>query len=725
MTYQNWTYRVLINSLVSDWQFIESFNSETNINRIEDENEIFSRYKINSITAYRSEDIDLLQTLSLTEYETTIEVYLNDNLQLSGTMELLPDIDENRGHYKYKIQATDIYSDIVDNYDEDFEILNDVVTITGVQGKTINIPLTFKTGTNFSDGIGSLWSSLAGTNIYARQNETVTPERFELIEDIDGWTYVAPVNPNGTYNISRDWTYSNYGTPVISTDWGTYQQFQSAQSRTINNDYIQGMYTHIFEYLAASTYNQVGVDNFAYYPSYTQHTRCLDFISVIKYLIGQVDSSTQFEDAAIPASTDSFYYLKTFTDPDTNTPLSDLHISLISDFILNDDFSETDTPSTKSSITLKKIFDYLKAKYSIYWELENRSGTYYFIFKHYTEVNKITGRNPDLTNHYYINWSSDKKQYEYDRGKIYKRLKRNELASNVDFVGLDVIINEFEVLNTLDLTYSVFFVDLLDMQINRGTYPASSTSQYAMMSTIVEQEITNIFSSDNNFTNTAGLQGFETFSFTQTTQTMAAINIVGNNGIAVQSNISSLPAAFGKIITGDVLEVEYTLIMNSGTNPEIVIDGVTYPLTIGNNTFSTNAMGYLPDTRFIVQANGITATDFSLTFNHVYITRTKVLQSTGAITDLTLSNAALSLANADNNNLSKLPSLDVNINGSNVTLSADNLDKIRNMTDIKAPLMYFDRWFFEDLVITSLGNAELVSIDQKNDNSLATIKLRF
>ncbi len=726
MTYQNWIYRILIEN--NNYHTVTPVTGSVSILKNRQSNEIFGRFELDSITVY-GDDVDFLEGLDSSN--TDIEIYLNGVLQVVGIIDLIPDIDDNTKFYTYPLSLKDEYTNLVDGYETEINVINDTdIDRVGVKSFSQIQKLTYKQNSNFSDGIGSLFgvfSGGGGIDIYARQEITINTQSANVLIGKDGWTFVLD-NGDGTYQIARAFSDTGLPSPAINTLESEYNTQTYTAGRywdktgasglsindtlTFNNGTTSENITFLFEQDAGGgIYAQNGVYDDRYYGDEIQYyTRFRDLFQTIEFIVGELDSSILFDKSG--GENDSFYYFKTFQNGASQYTLKNLWISSISDMILDVDGFEQDT-QTLCNLTFKKLTDFLKNRFRVFWELREDSGNYYIIFKHWTETQKTISKNPDLTNWYNINWSISKKQSTFDKAKIFKQIKRGNFASNSDFVGADIFILNISTNDVLILDNSVFFDDITDIYTNQSAYPNNSTNQFAIVTTDdIELRPEDALSS-LVFANDIVGELYESFSYIGSTIT--AQNTIGTGSCRTDAKVST------GISGTDFYKIDYDLTVTSGITPLLFIGNKTYTLSPGTGQILITQ----PQTpeRWYVKVSAASA--FTLTFNSVNSAIYPIMISTGELSGLSLQNTAISIANTDTDHIANIPFSNVNVNGSDIVLSEAQLSNIKSVASINTPLSDFGRWFFSDLVNIDLGNAEIQGIAQNTDNKLAVIQLMF
>jgi hypothetical protein len=699
---------------------VKPFSEGFSMSKKEQNNEIFARFDFSDIRFYYK-DVQTLKVLATQKDTTEIQILLNGTLQGTGIVELLASVDDDKVIYEYNVKNDDIYTDIVDGYDTEINTITDSIDSVGVKSNTDFSELTFSSSFNFADGIGSLFGVFGGVNVYARQNLRVPDAVADSYIGSGGWKFVADFF-NET-DIARSFADSGLAAPTIgnfatvSNTAGDYLTSTTAQGHGTNDKFIYEGENMV--YLREDSSGAPTLVNYAlysdrYYENITWYSRFRSLFDVVKYVVGQIDSTILFDSTG--TTTDSFYYFISYVNPDTQNSLKNLFVSGVPDLILDDSGFQSSEPQTIGRTTFRKITDYLKEKFNIFWKLEDRSGSIYMVFKHWTETQKNTGKNADLNNWLNVNWTKNKNQYKYNSSEFYRLLKRKEIASGIDFVGSDIQTVGLNTEAIKELQFSTFFCDLSDLQASQSSYPDNSVTQFMLITTGGIQYGDQIVDA-TTFAYVNDLAPLFD-NFTWVTDTITADSVAAAQ---CRTNFSITSGGVGGNAADNFqTDIEYTLTINSGATPVLNIEGVEHTLTAGNNTMTINVP--YPN-RWFITVSG--ASDFVLQWIDIKATYYEVLESTGALTGETKQNVALSVANSDAEHIGQIPSNKAIVNGIEITLASDEKLKVKNITEIQAPLGDYGLWFFDDLLTTDLGDVEIESITQQNNNSLAKFKLKF
>jgi hypothetical protein len=730
-THQQYTYEVNRSTAGTDFVSLDVIDRKFPLSKKVQDGEIFGRFHDFSIECYDA-GFELLQAIALNKQQTELKVYLNGVLQVQGVIELLGFQDDNKELSKLKVKVDDPYKLLLEGINKEFNYLDGDLDIWTLLAETNFIPLTYKLTSNFTDPaaspVGSLWgtsSDPSATAVYARQEWRVKDFVANELIGTSGWVQLTD-HGDGTITIVRDWTSTSYPASSWNGNWRIYDTASGSQGRALmqqmqpdelQNPTIQidEIVTHLFENNNAGTWEQIGILNDTYYGDTQKfYTRARKLFDIIEYLVGQIDATIAFETDG--SADDSYFYFKDYTNSESQDTLAELMVTQITDFILNDAGNEKSDPATIANITLEKILNYIKKRFYVFWELENRSGTYYFVFKHWTERSFVAGYDFTDFSYYGVNWTAGKKQYETEQSKLWKYRKRSELSGNEDFVGLDLILLNVNTEDIDAVDFAVFYTDIWDIQNNPSKYPDNSTNQFNLATTERKSSGTDLLGS-TNISNDSAPNDYETYAYNTGTQQMDADNTSGNGYATIDTGIS--------LVRGDALEVDYDLTINSGSGTiTFVIDAVSYTLSAGTgNKIYTKTVRNASNYQFTIRTSSVI--NFTLVFNSIKKYYYNVLKSTGAISGDSVLNAAISIANTDDEHLAKIPLADINVNGVDITLAANQLEKIRKIKTIMAPLIDFADFDFSENINTDLGQTEIESISLPDANKLAKFDLMF
>ncbi len=208
-----------------------------------------------------------------------------------------------------------------------------------------------------------------------------------------------------------------------------------------------------------------------------RYTRTRKFEEVVKFIVNTLDPSIKFDSS--PTSFNSFNYFISFTKG-SYRPLANLFLDSMSNAILLDSGAEKTNEASICNFSLKRLTDYLKINYKIYWKIDTRIDGNYFRFIHYSEILRSVAI--DLTNYLGIDWTANKSEFKFIQKDKFSRIKRVNTAGNIDFLGSDMIFPNltgiFPEVNEINQTD--VFTDVLDMFYTKSRYPGDSLNQIAL-----------------------------------------------------------------------------------------------------------------------------------------------------------------------------------------------------------------------------------------------------
>lgn len=513
-----------------------------------------------------------------------------------------------------------------------------------------------------------------------------------VLPSVDGWKNLGPVTLNGE-------DYHKFGR-VPYSGYITFQYSATTQD---------------------SGYSQRDISAFG---TYVTLTRNRFFKDVIKYLAERIDPTIEFEDNETPSTTDSFYWLKTYEPTSGEFPFKYLTCGQISDVILNDQQLEKSNGATKFILRFNDLMKFVYEKFRLNWYLEDRSGTYYFIFKHDSEISYSQGAaaEHDQTNLLGHNWTINRGGIQYDDEYKYGRLKRKTIAFNTDHVGADIIVNSLQnIFHDTEIQLNNGFTDIWDILENPSRYPETDNSGFVL------------FSTDRS----AGSE-----LLTSITNQAGSYDVVVYGAGSLQLEVSSAPFPSARADSNDISgipgsnKIKITLVasLTSGTMPGIRVveqGGVTtdYTLSAGSNTiYHTLDEDFTSDQSFYVQfrnpsGQSTVFTCVSLSIKHVIYETRKV---TGALTGEQQMNADLSIANMDvDAYLYQMPGKNLTVNGDVVNVDDSRLQTDRLYNEFITPIYQTEKIDFQKSIKTDAGQLvpDEVTISMKDD--FATIKGRL
>jgi len=701
------------------------------------DNEVFARFDKIGTMRFFGKDVDLLEALGKQVGATQIKIYLDGVLQVTGRMVLTPNKDLNRKIYEYSdIEIVDEYRTIVDGYEYEFNLIDSGISRFAVSISDQYDYFTLTLYSNFGDGIGSFLTTISvrdesvftDVDIYARQNRTEPDAVASQLIGTNGWQFVQD-NGDGTTDIARDWVYSGLAAPQ-GNQIGVYGfGYPDEPAPAINTILVSGgnAVTHITDGREEPIDIPpdrpepglrifYGIFNDRYYPlSSGTYTRCRDLYDTIKYIVFQLDSSILFDESG--TSDDTFFYFKNHTNPDGQNPFEKVLISALPDFILNEDGTEKSDPQAIAYLSFKKITDYFKQVFNVYWFLEERGSDYYMKFVWEPDTNMTIGNNPDLTNLKGINYTVDKKQTEYNSEGNFLLRKRETIATNPDFVGRDISTVGLNTSEVQSFSLSTFFTDVNAILQNPSDFPDNTVNQFVLICTDNAQS-DDILASDTPPVFINSIPSFESFTYNPTTRELSATNTTGIGQSETDVDVD------GGLPYPSTFEVNYDLQVISGETPGISFLGRNTQLTPGTGQTLSSPDSVTGPVKIIV--NSFAQSEFKLTFNYIKQDGLRVLNSTGALTGTAnVPNAALSLANLDDEHIALMPSEIVIVNGSGRIIADNRRLRQNDLATIKFPLSDFANWDFSRSVKTDIANAEIKSISVGQNNELAEIQTRI
>lgn len=702
---QEFTYEVATQPGI--YVAVNPFFEGQNFSRSKEFPQIYDRFESGSLKFFEK-DYDFVKEMETKQNETGLRMFQNGVLQYDAILNLQGNYNDDTKIVNLNMKVDDHFTNIEDENTDEKNFIDGGLELFTVISETDTAKLTFKLDINFTDPIsspvGSIWDSytlatLVPVFFYARQERTVINFVADEIIGTDGWVLLID-NGDGTSDIVRDWTDTSLDTPSFGVNWGIYEDLSTLSGRTVNQQINGGIYTHFVEDLEISVYHQVGLFNEVYYGELKRYTRNRKLFDVLIWLVGEIDSSIQFEDNEVPATTDSFDFMKTFQNSESQFPFKLLMLSVISDFILTGAGTEKDEPSTIGLITFTKIMQMLN-RLSIFWTIEVRGSTPYFITKYKPDINIDYGLNPNPSNHFGIDWLAGKNEYEFDTSKQFRQLvfQNDNSGGNVDFLQNTVIVPKISDNKIVTKPTGSTFYDIWDMQNNPSDYPFNGTNSYVLIATekeIIGDEISLVFANVS----------YDTFTWVDPLAT------------AIQaSGLASAQAIINTLVRGDAIVLDVDI---AGTgSPRFQFGGFAYELQTGNNLIYLRAVtDSFPK---VLQIQSFTAANFTITFNSVKLYVHKALKTTGALSDELVVNAALSNANTVDEHLSDMADKDVVVNGVEVLLPTNRVVKLRKQ-EFKIPINNLKGEIcFEDLI----GKLEIDDVSGETSQGSFTVSGRF
>lgn len=726
------------------------------------DNEIYYRLSYDGdIILYGETNINNLRSAIINNYSFLIDIYFDSSLIYIGLLDINGEFDYDKFTFKSRLITYDKYYNLIQNYNKDFNILD-----------TANVPeiwkiyttydtksrIVFNVDSPFGDGVGSAWGTpIAIDDTYPPTTfiQLYAREELELIDNInasqfvgsDGWTLKT-----GTTNvIIRDWTYS-YSDSIsqfyIFPKYETSDMFEYPLISQGENDYINEQllyiapnidnrnitelsnYTIVYNsgILLPTSMRAVIYANVDLYPSnkifYTRARKLFDIIENLVTLYGYTINENTFA-----------YF-------ESKEKFQNLLVESISDAILDGFNNEKPFPTVLCNVTFKRITDYLKEKFNIYYYITDDN---VIIFLHWTS--RFTGLIAigmnDLTTWQGINFCKNKNVITYDNNEKFNIIKRLNTGFYLDFVGKDILFSQVRIDNKKELSNEYMYIDIYDSLANKSKYPQNETN-LMLFSCNSNTEINLLqyfrngqldgdlrFFKINNEEGIKHVYPDENQNFIFTSEPISAgatsrmlsntMNFVPNEtlNLTIKSTWNYYPAAYNiKLIKNwenwltyeiiyqeDITTNDYTLNYTFTEYTENVM------LLILSNYFNNSPAYYL-----------INFTEINITSNKLFIIR----EAAGILNTITLPNMELSQSYCDNEEYAGAYDINANINGVDVELSESQLLKIKTQTIQTVSNNFVNDFDPEMYIKTELTeNGELKEIVQPLDKSPINLILKY
>jgi hypothetical protein len=227
-------------------------------------------------------------------------------------------------------------------------------------------------------------SFVSGTEYQHDYSWAINYRAFQALGYYDDGDKYPPDNREWTYD--SDVTVSGVVYPKYLRKLDIPNDF-SFEVGKIKYEYTAGSF--IYSYLFVTSPDKASLTITNTLTQYTTFERAFDFYTAVQKVVQNIDSTILFDSTG--TTTDSFYFLKNYTGESltfgsTTTTKCFEYLSLvqITDIILESDNMQKDQPATIGMLTFEKIINFFE-NIGIYYYLENRTGTYYFVTKHFTE----------------------------------------------------------------------------------------------------------------------------------------------------------------------------------------------------------------------------------------------------------------------------------------------------------------------------------------------------
>lgn len=454
------------------------------------ENEAFYRYKLDGDLLFWGDDyLSILDYKDLTNSPNLlIDIYQNDVYIFTSNLDIRSvSINYDNKTIQCKASETeDIYKKVLKNLDKEQSIFIQTPETVYVQKppKRLQFYTTNVTGSSlfFNYSVYQLFD----IDIYARQEIYIftEAEKNALIEQ--GWIEFAGI-------LVKDWV-DDFRTPILSdfyyiltlTDYSFTANYQYEitdypDSETGNALSELSDFTAITKFQITNQFSPdylkfvyFSLKNEDYYLKsetfYTYTTRASYFKYVILLFFKSID-----------ARIDNLYWdFSSF-----GSVYNDLYLMTLSDFCLSDTNEVKSDAATNSKLSLKKILQYLKDFWKVYWTLsEYDTNKYIITFSHYSDIyTRTTNTAPgnDTTNYKGLNFTEGNNIINYDYTKKYSKITRSTTSVDVDFVGADINFPNIEVDNSLSIDNNTFFSDLNDIYLRKNVYSGDSIEHFVIL----------------------------------------------------------------------------------------------------------------------------------------------------------------------------------------------------------------------------------------------------
>ncbi len=457
------------------------------------DNEMFYRYKLDGNLIFWGADYnDLLTFIGFNVGQFVLVHVYQNNTKLFETYIDIKNVSIN---YDSKLitcktgETNDIYHQILKDIDKEQSIFLESKQTIKVQKETKRLYL-YEYPVDSADIFFTYTYNTYSRVIWARQEiytYTESEKNAYLAAgwSIDGLILVKSWTPDFPAPISGDF-YTSFETTNFYTLNRNYQYAAINYPNSETGNYLSALndYTGMFYFLVTDSldpnYNKYGYVNLInenYYNLsdvfYTYTSRACSFTSVLLKFF-----------AAINPNIDSlqFVNIESF-----NSNLSNMFLITMSDFVLSETGEVKSNPSTNSKLTLKKILQFLKDFFNYYWYLEiydhgpvNKWRVY---LVHYSEIYE-RGNTSHLGNNTIMykgfNFTEGNNIINYDYSKKYSKIKRNSISTDVDFLGSDIEFSFVQLDNVLSIDNNVFFTDLNDIYLRKGSYNSDSIEQFVV-----------------------------------------------------------------------------------------------------------------------------------------------------------------------------------------------------------------------------------------------------
>jgi hypothetical protein len=501
--------------------------SNVTLSRKKTGSEQFGRLEISGTFKFVGDDYDLVVNLIDTfgHNELGIITYQNGVSLGLSTFNTKQIIDRPRSQYTFNITVNDEYKNLIDEGDIQWNILS-VPYLT----RTLSLNLTgfLEESTKavfYHQQVGS-WQS-GGTIRWFTMDYLGAYFTFPIDDSYTNWTClianyteIGLINPifnpaqptilpylvfHGVAIFQSQKAYGSYaGTekiPPAGSGWGyirddvyngynfpLYRRPIQASDVWTNNDRV----TAIDGTYQVKIFNHTNSNAIVVPSTDIDYTRvCRTVPSVIEYIVGQIDSSILFDDTG--TTLDSFYSFKTMTgDVDTQATINDddkpfknFLIVQLTDIIPDPDTGLQKTnPASLGELSFNDLMEWLKV-YGFYWFLEERSGSYYYRLLHKTDIS-LLDNNPNLRNWKGYNYLPKSNVLEYEKAE-YSRLINKQTGKDLELLGVDAIFRIVQEKKNMDISSSIFFIDLNDIVANgENEYDTNATDKFVLISALID-----------------------------------------------------------------------------------------------------------------------------------------------------------------------------------------------------------------------------------------------
>ena len=684
--------------------------SEVTMKRQIVENEVYDRFILDGNFTFFGDDFDIIYN-ARNQSRIPVELYKNNNLQVNGWLILNgKDVEFDVSYKKASLsfETNDQYTELIKNIDVESNIA-DITDIKKVKSSYADSKLEFNNvAFTENSGLGSIfYQNLPLFTIYARESITnlTTTQVNQFINRL-GWQL-----KDGTTNtIIRDWTYA-FDTPIPKDFWVFYSLGEafSVNEQYPNNNVFLSDFT-LLDNINPGPDNWLALNNKLYYSDnnivYSQTRKLTD---IIELCLNTADANLTFNYNNAPI-------------------LTELLIGITSDMQLINELPPSNYTKV-SKLSVKELLDYLKTEFYIYYKISNtKEVTFYYKPDLYSlAVSSLPEH--ESTNFKGINWTEYKNKFVLVNSEKFRTHKRVKQAIYNDFVGVDAIHYNINNNSLKEIVNTKFIHDIQGFEDEPDKFNISSSNFITLQCDEITENILLFFQN----------------AWTQSVEKINGIGTYTGGEIFLIDNLNLIESddGTGALLSnefagnyGDTINFSINLPGNTGLKWQVVRDysvnesfedtwvGVSSLVQINtsgvyNGSFILNQKSdtlrillYL-DTN--VENIAIELSNISTTINNYYELR----QGTGVLSNISIKNAGISLANLDNTIYADSSDKDVLLNNVSVELDLSKVIFSDKILPFEMPInnlansFNFDEYFKHN----DYANCRIESLNMKCDLS--------